>query len=167
MPRRSLSGNLAIAGLILVWGIPVWAIANGLPDQIPLHFDLGGHVNRWGSSSELFFLPTIALLLFVLLSVLVRFPASFNYPIEVTPENRARLQELAVSMIQWLKVELLVTFAWIEVWTVRIAREGEAANLSGLSIPFMLVPVGLVLATVIGYLVAMRSVPGAMAGRER
>ncbi len=164
MQKLKLENILALAGLAAVWFIPIWAIASGLPKQIPLHFDLGGHVNRWGSSSELFFLPTIGLLVFCLLSVVVRFPASFSYPVEVTPANRARLQELAVSMINWLKVEMLAMFAWIEGWTVGIAREGEAASLSGASMGLMLFPAAIVVITVIGYIVAMSSAAGARPG---
>ena len=164
MQKLKLENILALAGLAVVWVVPIGAIACGMPDRIPLHFDISGHVNRWGSSLELFFLPTIALFVFCLLSVVVRFPASFSYPVEVTPANRARLQELSVSMINWLKVEMLAMFAWIEGWTVGIAREGEAASLSGARMGLMLFPAAIVLLTVIGYIVAMGSAAGARPG---
>lgn len=34
---------------------------NDLPEQVPMHFNLAGEANRWGSKSELFILPVMSL----------------------------------------------------------------------------------------------------------
>jgi len=93
-----------------------------LPSRIPTHFDLAGHANGWGSPAMLLALPGVALAVFLLMSWVAHSPQAFNYPVRVTPANRARLETLAVGMIVWIKAELACLFAWIQWDSVGAAR---------------------------------------------
>lgn len=64
--RRLCSGGalllLALAALFLLLAWP------GLPRQVPGHYNGAGEITRWGSRAELWVLPCLGLLVFLLLS---------------------------------------------------------------------------------------------------
>ncbi len=111
-----------------------------LPAQIPTHFDLAGKPNAWGSPATLIFFPAMAITIYLLFTVVTRFPSAFNYPVRVTPQNRARLESLALGMIAWLKVEIVLLFAVIQ-WGIIQAARHPSPNLPATWMPIMLVAV--------------------------
>ncbi len=150
-------------GAVSVSAFLAWSARYGpnrLPDRIPTHFDMAGHVNGWGSSASLPLLPLTALGIYLMITVMVavlhRFPALFNYPVEVTDENRPRLQALALAMVAWIKAETMCLFAWIQWMTIQAARmpDGEFLPTSGYSVG-MLGMVALLLVTIGWFIVAM------------
>ncbi len=122
-----------------------------LPSRIPSHFDAAGHVNGWGSPVTLLFMPVFAVALYLLLSLVARFPSVFNYPVKVTEFNRAQLEQLALNLISWTKAEVLTFFAWMELVMVQAARN-PAHGFKPYPV-FMFV--GILFATIVGFIVAM------------
>jgi hypothetical protein len=94
----------------------------------------------------------VGLVLYLSITVVSQFPSAFNYPVRVTPENRPRLEALAIGMITWLKVELVFLFLWIQSSTI------DAARHQTLGLPLLLLPVSLlaVFGTITWHIVAMR-----------
>ncbi len=118
---------LALFVLVLLCSI-TWAAVYGpnhLPDRVPTHFDAAGNANAWGSPSGMILLPAIAVGLYLLMSLVSRFPGAFNYPVRVTPQNIARLQSVTLDMIAWLKTELLCLFTVLQGAFIHAARTGE------------------------------------------
>jgi hypothetical protein len=140
----------ALAALVFIT-INVFYGPLPLPPRIPTHFDALGHANGWGSSQTLHFFPLFAAGLYLLLTVVARFPSTFNYPVRVNKLNRVQLESLALNLISWIKAETLVFLAWMEFAMVQLVRHPEAA--------FRLYPVGVFVAilftTIIGHIAAM------------
>lgn len=111
-----------------------------LPARVPTHFNAAGSPDAWGSASALWLLPAIAAILYLLMTWVARHPAAFNFPVRVTPFNRQRLQDVALSMIAWLKAELLSFFAFIQWTIVRAARHPDRA-ISPVPMPLLLAAV--------------------------
>jgi uncharacterized membrane protein len=154
--KKAMRKILATIGLTVLalqgWGY--WSDTFGpshLPDRIPIHFDLAGHPDGWGSPSSLIFLPILSLALFAFLTVIARFPSMFNYPVGVTEANRDRLQSLTIDLLAWMRTELICTFALVQWMSTHLARQPEMAAVSFI----FLAPVGVILATVAWYIVAM------------
>jgi uncharacterized membrane protein len=149
--RRTLDlvGWLALGAMTWVTYSAVWG-PERLPDRIATHFDIAGNPNGWGSPAVLL-LPVIGVTVYVLMTVVCRFPAAFNYPVPVSPANRARAQELTVEMIGWLKMELACLFAFLQRVIVESARSGQGKTLPLLMPPFLVV----VFATIGWYMVAI------------
>ena len=82
---------------------------------------------------------------------MARYPALSHYPVEVTVENRSRLEHLALGMMAWLKVEMVVIFACIQITLIHSAKHPEQV-VSLLGLWFLL---GTLTVTVIYYVVAM------------
>jgi uncharacterized membrane protein len=150
---RKIAEFVSIAALAALALIAVNALhgPQHLPDKIPVHFDAAGQPNGWDSSKALLFLPGMGAGLYVLLTVIARFPSLFNYPVTATDANRARLETLAQSLLAWIKAEILTMFVWLEFAWVQSIRTSSHA--------FGLMPVviflAIVIATVICHIAAM------------
>lgn len=131
-----------------------------LPDRIPIHFDNAGNPSGWGSPAMLLLLPLVAVINYLLLTVVTKFPSAFNYPVRVTVANRLRLQGLALDMIAWLKAEIVCLFARMQWVTIEVARHPQRG------MPPSMMPVALVVvfATVTFYIAAMFRVAKEPAG---
>jgi uncharacterized membrane protein len=132
-----------------------------LPDRIPTHYNAAGQANGWGPSFTLLIFPGFAVAIYLLMSLVSRFPSAFNYPVRVTAQNRQRLQDLALGMIAWLKTEIVVVFTLIE-WSAIRAAGSPGQRLSPLLMPTLLVAV---FATCIIHTVAMFTARNAVARR--
>ena len=123
--------------LLALWG---WTFTHfsDLPDTIPTHFNAAGEADGFGSKASIIGLPFIATLLFIGLTVLNRYPHSFNYPSPVTQDNALRLYTLATRMLRNLKLVLVIVFGGIEFMTIQHAT-GKAAGLGAWFLPLTLV----------------------------
>ncbi|MFY9854009.1 MAG: DUF1648 domain-containing protein [Terracidiphilus sp.] len=124
--RKTLEAITLIALTVLVWF--TWQALNGpapLPDRIPTHFDATGNPNGWGPASTLWLLPAVAIALYLGMTLMSRFPASFNYPVKLTEENSARLKGLSLDMLAWVRLEIICLFAYIQWSTIEVANHGH------------------------------------------
>ncbi|MGA3370643.1 MAG: DUF1648 domain-containing protein [Terracidiphilus sp.] len=124
--RKQLEAITLAALATMAW--ITWQALHGpnpLPERIPTHFDAAGNPNGWGPASTLLFLPAVAVGIYLLITLVSRFPAAFNYPVQVTEENRARLQALTLQMLACLKLELACLFAWIQWFIIQSVRQGH------------------------------------------
>ena len=128
--RRSLEaiGLFALAGLLWVTCSALYG-PEPLPARVPTHFDLAGHPNGWGSPAALFLLPAIALVLYCGMTLVARYPSVFNYPVRVTPANRPRLEEITISLLTWIKVEMVCFLPGFRSRRFRSCAIAEAAYL--------------------------------------
>ena len=123
--------------LLAIWGLTITHYST-LPDTIPTHFNGAGEPDGFGSKASIIGLPFIATLLFIGLTVLNRYPHSFNYPSPVTQNNALRLYTLATRMLRYLKLVLVLVFGGIEFMTIQNAT-GKAAGLGVWVLPLTLV----------------------------
>lgn len=145
---------VSILGLVVLAWMTIAALAgpHRLPSRVPTHFNVVGQPTGWGSPWMLLGVPIIACALYILMTLVARYPGAFNYPVLVTRANQQRLQNLALGMIGWLKAEVVWLMTCIQMATVRAARLGSG----GLPVWLMPVALGVVFGTIIAHVVAMR-----------
>lgn len=133
---------IALLLLFFLWAVTANATLgrNALPSRIPTHFNLAGQPDGWGTPAMLWMLPAIGTGVYLLMSLVARFPASFNFPMRVPPGARRQLEAITLNLIAWLKAEVLCLLAWIQYGTIRIVRQGEG-RLSPVCVPLLLVAV--------------------------
>mgnify|MGYP000288640196 CR=1 FL=1 len=152
-PLEILLELLSLAGLAgAVWMLmKFWP---ELPAAIPKHFGPTGEVDAWGDRSSLYFVLGTNLFLYVMLTIVRRFPHTFNYPVRITADNAQRQYQLAIWYMALLKAQVVWLFVYLEWQIIQVALERS----SGLGTWFLVVVlVGLLLPILIYVLVARKS----------
>ena len=140
-----------------VIGIIVLLIAVGmvikylplLPDTIPTHFNAAGEVDGYGSKGSLLILPIVSIVLYLMLTILSRFPQIYNYPTEITEDNAQYQYENARKLMIYLKVEIIVVFTFIEGETINSALNST----TGLGLWFLPICLVVIFGTLIRFIV--------------
>ena len=103
----NIIGVLALLGSTL-FVIIMWS---QIPDQIPTHYNFAGEADDYGGKGSLIFMMVLAWFVFILITVLMRFPNTWNMPVKVTEENRSRLYAITRAMLEVLKIFTTILFA--------------------------------------------------------
>ena len=103
----NIIGVLALLGSTL-FVIIMWS---QIPDQIPTHYNFAGEADGYGGKGSLIFMMVLAWFMFILISVLMRFPNTWNMPVKVTAENKARLYSITRAMLEVIKMLASLLFA--------------------------------------------------------
>lgn len=130
---------IGLMALVLLFWMAWTALygVNPLPERVPTHFDAAGNANGWGSPKGLLLFPFMAALLYLLMSLVMRFPATFHYPVRVTPRTVLLLQEVTLDMVAWLKTELACLFALLLWVFIHSARTGDG-HIFSIIMPFFI-----------------------------
>lgn len=120
LSRSPLEVGLEVVALVGVlaccWiAVQSW---NSLPETIPLHFGLSGKPDGWGNKITIWLLPVLAVGLEILLTVVGRYPHTWNYPVPITEENARAQYVIGRSLLTWMKAELsvhLTLLLWLQV----------------------------------------------------
>jgi hypothetical protein len=130
---------IAMAGLLLICALTLlfWA---SLPAVIPTHFDFSGVPDAWGGKESLLIFPVMSLALYGLLTLVNRYPHKFNYLWPITAQNAPDQYRLAHALLVWLKLEVVLLFAYLEWLTLQTAL-GQTAGLGLLFLPLTLLAI--------------------------
>jgi uncharacterized membrane protein len=128
--------------LLLLWAVTIWLYFH-LPETIPVHFNLHGEADRFGDKSSLFLQASIATGVFLLITLLMRVPHLFNYPVPVTEANAEKMYTNAVRMLRVVRIaEVLIFFPELAGMYGRVQDPNR--NIRLLWIPETLLAVALV-----------------------
>ena len=98
--------------LVMLVGMTLFLIVNwkNIPEQVPMHYDWAGNIDRWGSKNELFLLPIMDWGMYLLISGFECFPKIWNTGVSVTEENVGRVYRALKYMMKSLKVIVILDF---------------------------------------------------------
>jgi len=86
-----------------------------IPEKVPSHFNAFGVADAWSGKGTLLVVPFVCLALYSVLTIVSLFPAIWNMPVKVTPENYIPVYQSTRSMICYLKLVLVATFSYMFV----------------------------------------------------
>ena len=129
-----------IVGWVLIALVWVLTISNysTLPETIPIHYNGVGQVDGFGGKAAILTLPIIATFLFIVLTVLNKYPHVFNYLTIITQENAFRQYTNSTRLLRFLKFSIVFIFGLIEFKTIQNAN----AEADGLGIWFLPLTLG-------------------------
>lgn len=101
---------LTIIGGVLLLGSTILALImwSQIPDQIPTHFNFAGEADAYGGKGSLIFMIVMAWVMFIGMTILMKFPNTWNIPVKVTAENRARLYGITRGMLEVTKFLVVI-----------------------------------------------------------
>lgn len=106
-------GMTILGAMFLADGIAIYG-PWPLPDNIPTHFDAAGHPDGWSSNTFFIVLPFVALVFYMIITMVARYPARSGYALDISPESRSPVESLALGLISWLRFEMVGIFASIQ-----------------------------------------------------
>ena len=104
-----LVGRCIIA---LLWILTLFAFFK-MPDTVPTHFNALGQADGYGNKGTIFILPVIATNLFIVLTLLNRYPHILNYSTKITEANAVQQYTIATRMLRFLKLAVVIIFTAI------------------------------------------------------
>ena len=120
-----LIGTLAY--LILGW--------SSFPDQIPMHYNGAGEIDRWGGKGEIIFIEVMMWILYFGIGVVEKYPQIWNTGVEVTAKNKEKFLTalifayLIVNSLQsaplpgWFTPAVMIlVFGDMAFWLIRLFR---------------------------------------------
>lgn len=104
---------------VIIYTVFQW---NQLPDQVPIHFNVAGEVDNYGSKWVLLLLPMIGGGLFALLGFLERHPEWHNYPRRLNGTNAPQFYQFSRELLNRVKNLSLLLLAYTQWEIVRVAH---------------------------------------------
>lgn len=139
----SLDRNLILFGwaLVLLNFVVVLSFYPGLPDTIPIHFNLKGEADGFGNKSTLWILPIINLGMYFGMTMLVTKmkPWNYNYPTKVTEKNAPKLYAMRIRVMVWLNLGIALMFLTISLHAILLATKTINIDLGWLIIVLIVV----------------------------
>jgi len=117
--------------------INTFRVYSGLPSTIPTHFNLAGEADDFGGKGTILILPLLVVIIFVGLTILIRFPYNYNYPVKITAENAIRQYANATRMLRFLKLVFVIVFSLLTTMIIQTAK-GHSEGLGFWFLPFSL-----------------------------
>ena len=108
-PIKIVTTILCLA-MILSMGLILLLNWNSLPDKVPTHFAFDGTAEKYSGKAFLLVSPVMAAVMFALITVMQKFPKLWNFPVEITNENREREYLIAHMMLDVVKVMITALF---------------------------------------------------------
>lgn len=96
---------------------------SALPDDVPIHFNVAGEVDGWGSKWNMLFLPIITIALYIFMEVIEKKPHTHNYPAHLTEQNAARFYKESCQILNLTKNITTIMLAYIAVRFVLVALD--------------------------------------------
>lgn len=125
--------------LLAAWVVGVWIQLDNRA-EVPLHFNARGEVDRWGAASTALLLPSIALVLYGLLTWVQRHPRWCNYPVEITDANREPVYRQMSRIVYRIKVLVMALFLYLTLGVAQVVEISLFLILAmALAVPFIIV----------------------------
>lgn len=137
--------GLSLAAVFLIVFIPIKYFTD-LPDIIPIHFNLEGEPDNFGTKKTIFLLPAISIALYIFMTGINKYPHTFNYTHKITPENAFSQYRAGTRLIRFVKLLILVSFLYLEWITIRTAMGQEHGMGHGFTLLFFASLTGTIIA---------------------
>ena len=127
---------LEISGIILLiimWTLAAFNYYQSL-ETVPIHFNLSGQPDSYGSKVTLLLLPIIPTVIYFGMTQLNKYPHIFNYMTKITEENAKQQYTIATRMIRILKASVVLIFT-IDILSALLMTFGMVDGLSAWSFP--------------------------------
>lgn len=130
--------SLCALGFAILTLLSAWP---DLPARVPSHFDVAGKPDAWGAKLNLWVVPFVSIVVYLMLTVVGRIPHTHNFLVDITPQNAPRLYRLSRMLVLWMKAQIACTLAYISWGQVRVAM-GNAQGIGWAFLPVTLIVIG-------------------------
>ena len=118
MRKHSLDKLMNRLSLLLLLGTAVFLAAywRRIPEEVPMHFNAAGEIDRWGSKWWLLMLPVITWLVYGFLTVAEQIFGICGNGAKGPEKNRGQAFILLGHLLSTQKLLFTALFTWITLW---------------------------------------------------
>lgn len=132
---------IGLVGIVIMFVVIIQSFS-ALPNTIPVHFNIAGEPDGWGSKYTFWVFPILGLIMYIILTIVNKFPHTYNYVWPINEQNAAQQYRLATQLMSFLKIEIITLFTYLEWQGIRIGL-GIASGLGIVFAPaFLLILLG-------------------------
>ena len=127
IPTTQLEHTYDQISIVAILGMVVgalWSFLN-LPDIIPIHWNIIGEADGFGSKYWIALLPTLAVLFYYGKVQLVKIPHKYNYVKRITPDNAKSEYIFGRKIIRLVHLLSQLVFFLIFFFTIKGALSGD------------------------------------------
>lgn len=124
------------AGILILFWFLTLVLIRTFPDEIPVHFNLSGVPDKYGSKSTAYWLPIIATFVYFFLMIINRHPDKFNYPFSITKNTASKHYQLAQNLIRWMQIIIVLIFLMVFL-TITTLADPKFDWIQKLLVPFI------------------------------
>jgi uncharacterized membrane protein len=112
----------AISYLLLTFLVayPVY-LYSSLPEPAAVHADISRRLSSYKSKEIILILPTLGVFLFIMFTILLRYPHLYNYPEKITAENALGAYTGGIRFMRIMRIWVLFIFILIVRGSMGIA----------------------------------------------
>lgn len=135
IPRRKHDLLIEVCCIILLVGTLIYLVVNwgSIPDRVPMHYNAAGEITSFAGKATLLIVYVMALIMYIGLSTMERYPQTWNAGVKITEHNKIRIYRILKDMIKTTKLIIVVAFIYLTINTAM------AKPLSGWFTPVFLV----------------------------
>lgn len=137
---KNINRIIDILGVILTLFLVViifmhWKDA---PDIIPIHYNIRGEIDGYGSRNIILYILPIALIIYMVMSILGRYPQIYNYAVKITPKNKQNQYNMASTFMRVINIEVMLIF-------VSMQMKLDTASTSNSNLFMLFLPIELII----------------------
>ena len=137
---KNINRIIDILGVILTLFLVViifmhWKDA---PDIIPIHYNIRGEIDGYGSRNTILYILPIALIIYMVMSILGRYPQIYNYAVKITPKNKQNQYNMASTFMRVINIEVMLIF-------VSMQMKLDTASTSNSNLFMLFLPIELII----------------------
>ncbi len=138
--------DAAAGAVVLVVLVLLIGRYNRLPDLVPTHFSFAGVADSLGPRHLLWIMAGLMVLSHAGLTLLAARPNWFNYPVEITEQNKSRQQQ---NMVRFTTRARLVVVALVGLPIIQSTNLALGVRVD--FFPLAILSLGLILLALVGY----------------
>lgn len=133
---------IALAGLVLIWIIVILNYSQ-LPEIMPSHLNTKGEVDGYANKIFLYILPVNTTLLYIGLTVINRYPHTFNYPVQINKNNAEAMYRLSKRLVLAVKTSIMIIFIFVQYNMIYLGLKGYENSNGWLILLFVVLLLGM------------------------
>lgn len=95
---------------------------------IPIHYDIYGVADKYGSADSFRELPAVAAVFYLLFTLVEKYYKKFNYPVKITEKNALYIYRASVQLLRNLKLLFIGMFAFLNNLSFAFALGGKFSS---------------------------------------
>lgn len=126
------------AGIVFIGITIYWLIQlSSLPDEVPMHYNAKGEIDRYGSKWETIILPVMTVFLWGMCTLGEKHPSVMNIPKKLTEDNKQEIYTISTHLLSVVKNVSLLIFSFV-IFEICWTAKGNTQLLTSWFLPVLL-----------------------------